>query len=59
MSESVERGFSISPVVHVNGSRAYNLRLPFEDDIVRWTVRTMYDLYQLLTTIMAVYCMLP
>ncbi|XP_028460758.1 uncharacterized protein LOC114573059 isoform X1 [Perca flavescens] len=26
----------ISPVFHANGSRAYELRLPFEDAVVRW-----------------------
>uniref|UniRef100_A0A3B4WDW6 Uncharacterized LOC111645961 n=1 Tax=Seriola lalandi dorsalis TaxID=1841481 RepID=A0A3B4WDW6_SERLL len=40
MAESVERAISISPVVHVNGSRAYELRLPFEDAAVHWMVRT-------------------
>ena len=39
MSESTERGYSITPVVYVNGSRAYELRLPFEDEIVHWMVR--------------------
>lgn len=39
MSESTERGYSISPVVHINGSRAYELRLPFEDTVVHWMVR--------------------
>ncbi|XP_034436491.1 uncharacterized protein LOC117758703 [Hippoglossus hippoglossus] len=33
---SIERGVSISPVSHVNGSRAYKLRLPFEDADVLW-----------------------
>lgn len=42
MAKSVERGISISPVVHVNGSQAYKLRLPFEDAVVHWTVRTPY-----------------
>ncbi|XP_062266744.1 uncharacterized protein LOC133973109 isoform X2 [Platichthys flesus] len=37
MSGSVDRGVSISPVSHVNGSRAYDLRLPFEDADVLWT----------------------
>uniref|UniRef100_A0A3B4UXA6 ZP domain-containing protein n=1 Tax=Seriola dumerili TaxID=41447 RepID=A0A3B4UXA6_SERDU len=36
MAENVERAISISPVVHVNGSRAYELRLPFEDAAVHW-----------------------
>ncbi|XP_071323697.1 uncharacterized protein [Trachinotus anak] len=36
MAESVERGISINPVVHVNGSRAYELQLPFQDTIVHW-----------------------
>lgn len=48
MSESTERGYSISPVVHTNGSRAYELRLPFEDTIVHWMVRAPLDLYHLL-----------
>lgn len=39
MSESAQRGYSISPVVNLNGSRAYNLQLPFEDTIVHWMVR--------------------
>ncbi|KAM8725264.1 uncharacterized protein AB9X84_002112 isoform 1-T1 [Acanthopagrus schlegelii] len=34
MSEGVGWGYSISPVVHINGSRAYELRLPFEDTLV-------------------------
>lgn len=38
LSDAPERG--ISPVVHVNGSRAYELRLPFEDSAVQWTVKT-------------------
>lgn len=33
--------YSISPLVHSNGSRAYQLRLPFEDPIVQRTVRTI------------------
>ncbi|CAB1452268.1 unnamed protein product [Pleuronectes platessa] len=37
MGGGVERGVSISPVSHVNGSRAYDLRLPFEDADVLWT----------------------
>lgn len=40
MSDAPERGIVISPVVLVNGSRAYELRLPFEDAVVHWTVRT-------------------
>lgn len=40
MSESVEHGYSISPVVHINGSQAFELQLPFEDDTVHWMVRT-------------------
>lgn len=48
MSESTERGYSITPVVHTNGSQAYELRLPFEDTIVHWMVRTPWDLYHLL-----------
>ncbi|XP_030260172.1 uncharacterized protein LOC115573522 isoform X3 [Sparus aurata] len=34
MSEGVGLGYSISPIVHINGSRAYELRLPFEDTLV-------------------------
>uniref|UniRef100_A0A3Q3XC92 ZP domain-containing protein n=1 Tax=Mola mola TaxID=94237 RepID=A0A3Q3XC92_MOLML len=37
VSDGAERGFTISPVVHANGSRAYELRLPFEDPIVHQT----------------------
>lgn len=48
ISESTEQGYSISPVVHTNGSRAYELRLPFEDAIVHWMVRAPLDLYHLL-----------
>uniref|UniRef100_A0A3Q2D9E8 Uncharacterized LOC107098155 n=1 Tax=Cyprinodon variegatus TaxID=28743 RepID=A0A3Q2D9E8_CYPVA len=33
-----QRGLSISPVVHANGSQAYQLRLPFDDPVVQWTV---------------------
>ena len=40
MSDAPERGIVISPVVLVNGSRAYELRLPFEDAVVHWTVGT-------------------
>ncbi|XP_033505059.1 uncharacterized protein LOC117271076 [Epinephelus lanceolatus] len=36
MSESTGRGYSVTPVVHINGSRAYELRLPFEDSVVHW-----------------------
>ncbi|XP_015251144.1 PREDICTED: uncharacterized protein LOC107098155 [Cyprinodon variegatus] len=32
-----QRGLSISPVVHANGSQAYQLRLPFDDPVVQWT----------------------
>lgn len=48
MSTSAERGYSISPVVHANGSRAYTLQLPFEDAIVNWMVRTLLELYHLI-----------
>ncbi|XP_073348720.1 uncharacterized protein [Pagrus major] len=34
MSEGVGWGYSISPIIHINGSRAYELRLPFEDTLV-------------------------
>ncbi|XP_074472429.1 uncharacterized protein LOC141756521 isoform X1 [Sebastes fasciatus] len=34
MSDSAERGYSISPVTHINGSQAYKLWLPFEDTVV-------------------------
>uniref|UniRef100_A0A8P4GAX4 ZP domain-containing protein n=1 Tax=Dicentrarchus labrax TaxID=13489 RepID=A0A8P4GAX4_DICLA len=36
MSESADRGYSISSFVHINGTPAYKLRLPFEDAIVHW-----------------------
>lgn len=49
MSKSAEQGYSISPFVHANGSRAYTLQLPFEDAIVSWMVRTPLKLYHLLT----------
>lgn len=39
MSEKLS--YSISPLVHSNGSRAYELRLPFEDPTVQRTVRTI------------------
>lgn len=39
MSEKLS--YSISPLVHSNGSRAYELRLPFEDPVVQRTVRTV------------------
>lgn len=35
-----EGGYSFTPVVHTNGSRAYELRLPFLHTAVRLTVRT-------------------
>ncbi len=38
-SEGTERGYSISPVVHLNGSRAYELQLPFESAVVHRMVR--------------------
>lgn len=34
-----ERGYSIGPVVHLNGSRAYELQLPFENAVVHRMVR--------------------
>ncbi|XP_040920101.1 uncharacterized protein LOC121199464 isoform X2 [Toxotes jaculatrix] len=37
MADAIERGVSISPVIHINGSRAYELRLPFQDAAVHWT----------------------
>lgn len=40
IAESIKGGISISPVVHANGSRAYKLQLPFEDNVVHWMVRT-------------------
>lgn len=43
-------GIVINPVVHVNGSQAYELRLPFEDTMVQWTVRTL-DLTELVLTV--------
>ncbi|XP_042358817.1 uncharacterized protein LOC121955093 [Plectropomus leopardus] len=36
MSESAGRGYSVRPVIYANGSRAYELRLPFEDAAVHW-----------------------
>ena len=44
VSDGSERGFTVSPVVHANGSRAYELRLPFEDPMVHQTVRTVQRL---------------
>uniref|UniRef100_A0A8C2WU22 ZP domain-containing protein n=1 Tax=Cyclopterus lumpus TaxID=8103 RepID=A0A8C2WU22_CYCLU len=44
MSESAERGYSISPVAHINGSRAYKLRLPFETTVTHWMVRAPHRL---------------
>uniref|UniRef100_A0A3P8TN29 ZP domain-containing protein n=1 Tax=Amphiprion percula TaxID=161767 RepID=A0A3P8TN29_AMPPE len=38
MSETSQQGFNISPVVHTNGSRSYEFRLPFEDENVHWMV---------------------
>ncbi|XP_047430113.1 uncharacterized protein LOC124999307 isoform X2 [Mugil cephalus] len=35
--ETPDQGFSITPVVHMNGSRGYELQLPFEDPAVDWT----------------------
>ncbi|XP_047242995.1 uncharacterized protein LOC124881473 isoform X3 [Girardinichthys multiradiatus] len=32
-----QQGLSISPIVHVNGSQAYELQLPFNDPVVQWT----------------------
>ncbi|MEQ2159122.1 hypothetical protein GOODEAATRI_019290, partial [Goodea atripinnis] len=32
-----QQGLSISPIVHVNGSQAYELQLPFKDPVVQWT----------------------
>lgn len=41
LSEGTEGGgYSFNPVVHTNGSRAFELRLPFLHDAVRLTVRT-------------------
>lgn len=45
MSESPEQSYSISPVVHTNGSRAYELQLPFEDGAVHWMVRSPQNLH--------------
>lgn len=39
MSET--RSYSITPVVHSNGSRAYQLRLPFQDPAVQQMVRPL------------------
>ncbi|XP_032364719.1 uncharacterized protein LOC116679131 [Etheostoma spectabile] len=36
-TQSTKGGFSIRPVLHANGSRAYELRLPFQNPAVRWT----------------------
>lgn len=38
MSEKLS--YRISPLVHSNGSQAYELQLPFEDPNVQQTVRT-------------------
>uniref|UniRef100_A0A672HJU2 Uncharacterized protein n=1 Tax=Salarias fasciatus TaxID=181472 RepID=A0A672HJU2_SALFA len=35
MAESPEPGFRVRPVLHANGSRGYELQLPFEDPAVR------------------------
>ncbi|KAM7396070.1 hypothetical protein PAMA_007373 [Pampus argenteus] len=35
MSDTLGQGIDISPVVHVNGSQAYELWLPFEDTMVQ------------------------
>ncbi|MEQ2284323.1 hypothetical protein AMECASPLE_020410 [Ameca splendens] len=32
-----QQGLSISLIVHVNGSQAYELQLPFNDPVVQWT----------------------
>lgn len=42
-AETPDQGFSISPVIHMNGSGAYELQLPFEDPAVDWTVRLHPD----------------
>ncbi|XP_061669020.1 uncharacterized protein LOC133496926 isoform X2 [Syngnathoides biaculeatus] len=34
LAEATEGGFVVSPVVHLNGSRAYELQLPFSDAVV-------------------------
>lgn len=49
MSESADQGYSISPVVNVNGSRGYELRLPFEDTVVQWMVSAPHRTCILLT----------
>lgn len=38
LGTSERRGYSVSPVVHGNGSRGYELRLSFEDPSVQQTV---------------------
>lgn len=48
MSESAERGYSISPV-NINGSQAYKLRLPFEDAVVHSMVSAPHRTCILLT----------
>lgn len=49
MSESAEQSYSISPVVHTNGSRAFELQLPFENGVVHWMVSAPQNLHHLLS----------
>ncbi|XP_024866909.1 uncharacterized protein LOC112451536 isoform X2 [Kryptolebias marmoratus] len=37
MLEKSEQGLSISSIVHLNGSQAYKLQLPFDNAAVHWT----------------------
>lgn len=47
-------GLSIRPVVHLNGSRGYELQLPFDDPAVRWTVRrSCLDFWQKFLAVMS------
>lgn len=39
--EPTEGGFSVTPIVHLNGSRAYQLQLPFSNAAVQRTVRLL------------------
>lgn len=39
ISGKTQPGLSITPLVYVNGSQAYELQLPFDNAIVHWTVK--------------------
>lgn len=42
VSDAAEHGYTISKIVHANGTHAYTIRVPFDDKAVHKTVSTFW-----------------